>query len=333
MVKIKKEFVFEADAYFKECHASTLIELDGGNYLAAWFAGSKEGKDDVSIWTARRVRGKWSKPKKTVKVREEPHWNPVLLGDASGKTRLFFKVGKETATWESWVMSSDDQGRNWSPPRELVPGDRGGRGPVKNKPIILSDGSWLAPGSVEAGWWWALTDRSRDGGRTWKKSALVPLDKKMFWPEWPGGEEAPKQGGVIQPTLWESAPGHVHMLLRGTCGVVCRSDSTDYGRTWSKVYKTALPNNNSGIDVVKLDDGSLALLYNPVEKNWGPRSPLTLALSFDNGETWPESQNLEDEPECEFSYPAIIKTRSGVAFTYTWKRKSVVFGKAIMETK
>src|SRR3546814_13002149 len=58
--------------------------------------------------------------------------------------------------------------------------------------------------------------------------------------------------GVIQPALWESAPGKVHMLLRSSAGVICRSDSEDYGKTWSPVYKTDLPNPNSGIDATKL---------------------------------------------------------------------------------
>lgn len=31
------------------CHASTIVELNPGIYMAAWFAGSHEGADDVRI--------------------------------------------------------------------------------------------------------------------------------------------------------------------------------------------------------------------------------------------------------------------------------------------
>lgn len=61
--------------------------------------------------------------------------------------------------------------------------------------------------------------------------------------------------GVIQPTLWESSPGTVHMLLRSTEGSIYRSDSTDGGVSWCPPYDTGLPNNNSGIDLDRLPNG------------------------------------------------------------------------------
>jgi predicted neuraminidase len=42
-----------------------------------------------------------------------------------------------------------DHGTTWSEPKELIAGDHGGRGPVKNKNIVLADGTWLAPASLE----------------------------------------------------------------------------------------------------------------------------------------------------------------------------------------
>lgn len=47
------------------------------------------------------------------------------------------------------ITSSKDYGQTWSAPRELVNGNRGGRGPVRNKVIILSNGDWIAPTSTE----------------------------------------------------------------------------------------------------------------------------------------------------------------------------------------
>ena len=308
------EHIFGDDAQFDQCHASTLVGSGDDRFLAAWFGGTEEGKNDVAIWSARRQGGQWSAPRRLAKVTELPHWNPALLAAPDGRIHLFFKVGSSTKVWQTWTMASDDGGETWSPPRELVVGDRGGRGPVKNKPIVLSDGAWLAGASLERkDGWDVFVDRSEDGGLSWQASDLVARDRENF----PGD-------GVIQPTLWGSAPGRVHMLVRSSCGWICRSDSQDFGRTWTPLYKTDSPNNNSGIDLARLSDGALALICNPVGKDWGPRTPLSILLSFDNGETWPRRLDLETDPG-EFSYPAIITTEDGLAVTYTWNRRRIAF--------
>lgn len=305
-------FVFEDDRPFTECHASTIVECTGGQLLCAWFGGTKEKADDVAIWLSRLANGSWTAPQKVAKVNDTAHWNPVLFRDPKNGTYLFFKVGREIPFWETNWMQTKDDGHTWSEAVELVPHDQGGRGPVKNKPIVLSDGTWLAGASTEYKGWKPFADRSQDAGRTWVRSEDWQIDKTTI----PGD-------GAIQPTLWESTPGHVHALLRTAAGYVARTDSADGGRTWSPVYLTDLPNNNSGLDVVKLTDGRLVLIYNPVGKNWGSRSPLNLAVSSDNGRTWDDVAALEDEPEMEFSYPAVVTTSKGLAVSYTWKRQRI----------
>jgi predicted neuraminidase len=234
-----------------------------------------------------------------------------LFRDPERGLYLFFKAGPEIPFWQTFWMHSDDDGMTWSEPVELVPGDKGGRGPVKNKPIILSDGSWLAPASTEYQAWNAFSDRSEDGGITWTRSENIDLSDQVF-----------KGKGAIQPTFWESAPGQVHALMRTQAGVIARADSGDYGRSWSAAFDSGLPNNNSGIDALKLEDGRILLVYNPVSVNWGHRYPLNLAVSSDNGVTWKDLVSLETE-EGEFSYPSIVRTPEGVAITYTWRRDSV----------
>jgi predicted neuraminidase len=76
----------------------------------------------------------------------EPHWNPVLFhDDARRRVLLFFKVGWSIERWETFVSESLDDGGTWREPRELVPGDHGGRGPVKNKLTVLADGNSSTP--------------------------------------------------------------------------------------------------------------------------------------------------------------------------------------------
>jgi predicted neuraminidase len=314
--EIKKDFVFGDQRPFAQCHASTLVRTKDNQFLVAWFGGTREKHDDVGIWLSKGVPGKWSAPREVAKIREDAHWNPVLFNLPSGEVMLYFKVGKTIDFWETWYMISGDNGRTWSEPKELVPGDKGGRGPVRNKPIILSNGTWLAPASDEKNKVWnAFVDMSEDGGKTWKANNFIELDRKLIPNE-----------GVIQPALWESSPGNVHMLLRSSAGVICRSDSRDYGKTWSPVYKTSLPNPNTGIDLTKLPDGTLVLVYNKDNKNWGERQPLSVTVSKDNGNTWTPATDLETgQKGDEFSYPSIISYGDSVAGTYTWKRQRIAF--------
>lgn len=326
---ITKELIFDMNNQpFNICHASNVCVLENGDILAAWFAGDAEGSDDVAIWLSRKSKNQWSSPILIAHDTNEPHWNPVIFQKEDGEIILFYKVGREIKKWYTNYRISKDNGETWSNHKELVQGDRGGRGPVRCKVVQLSDGSMIAGASTEEGIWTAFADRSTDGGKTWQLSEPITIDVDY------GGEKTVDHSniavseqsfygrGVIQPTIWESEPGKVHMLLRSTEEKIYRADSDDYGVTWSKAYATNLPNNNSGIDVVKLEDGRLILCSNPVGENWGPRSPITLQISEDNGETWTEAYVLEDTPG-EFSYPAIVAKNDELFVSYTYDRKSI----------
>ena len=313
-----REYIFADDKPFQSCHASTLVTLPDGRIMAAWFAGSAEGRPDVDIWFSVRERDGWSPPSIAAQEAGLPHWNPVLFRD--GETvLLFYKVGHAIPEWQTRIVRSADGGNSWSEPAELVPGDRGGRGPVKNKPIVLEDGTWVAPASVEGEVWDAFADLSTDRGLSWMRSGIVPIDHSVL------------QGkGIIQPTLWTSEPGQVHMLLRSTEGYIFRSDSRDGGRTWSPAYSTGLPNNNSGIDLVKMEDGTLVLVHNPVRGNWAARTPLVASVSRDNGVSWEQAVVLE-EGEGEFSYPAVIAEGNRCRITYTWKRERIAYCELVVD--
>lgn len=316
---MEHQHIFASETYFRQCHASTVCLLKDGTVGAAWFAGDKEKAPNVAIWFARQKKGLWSEPRKVADREGIPLWNPVLFqGEES--LLLFYKVGEEIPLWQTMVKESTDNGDTWGPERELVPGDLGGRGPVKNKCIRLLDGTILAPASTEQGSWECFADRSADGGRTWERSENIPLDRGSF-----------VGTGVIQPTLWESGDGSIHMFMRSSEGRIYRSDSSDRGRTWSKAYPTLLPNNNCGIDLVRLSDGRLVLFFNPVSGNWAARTPMAFAVSTDDGHTFGNPELLDHVPcdtnqeWAEFSYPAAVASGTDVYVTYTWKRRSIAF--------
>lgn len=335
ILDITKEFIVEEDRDFDSAHASTLVELVNGNILAAWFGGSWEKGADVAIWISIRTSEGFNRPICIERTRTVAMWNPVLFQKEDGTVMLFYKVGVTIPEWKTWVITSSDNGETWSKPKELVEGDcSGGRGPVKNKPIRLINGDILAPASFEGETWDAFVDISEDEGTTWNQSEIVPVRRAGYnsqMVDYPYNKHRCFGKGVIQPTLWQDEKGEVHMLLRSTSSKIFRSDSTDNGRTWNLAYATSLPNNNSGIDLVKLPGGLLVLIYNPTDNlpNYykGPRTPLIASYSEDNGESWKDLVTLEDGPG-GFSYPAVIcNDKNEIFISYTWKRERIVFVK------
>lgn len=291
-------------------HASTLVHLNNGEIIASWFGGTKEGNDDVDIWLSRKTKDGWIEPLHFCVEENTAHWNPVLFQLNDGTICLYFKVGKKIVHWKTYVSYSKDMGLTWSTPKELVEGDEsGGRGPVKNKPIYLSNGTIIAPASIEEGSWRPFVDISKDNGATWEiQHKIEPVDD-------------PEKTFMIQPTLWEGENGNVHMLLRTNKDKIYRSDSKDYGNTWCDAYPINMPNNNSGIDVVKIKDGRILLVCNPTVGDFGPRSPLSVYISND-GINFDEVMKLEDA-EGEYSYPSIVNEGNTVYISYSWKRENV----------
>lgn len=306
--------VLKADIYteapFPSCHASTLAETPAG-LVVAWFGGTHEKHPDVGIWVSRRRGTGWTSPVEVATgvqyvepsgmVVRHPCWNPVLFQKPKGPLLLFYKVGPTPDTWWGMLMESSDHGETWSTPRRLPEHILG---PVKNKPILLSDGRLLCPTSSEDAGWRVHFEWTSDAGRTWTRVPAIHDGKAL---------------AAIQPSLLTHSNGHLQAVGRSRNGKVFTTKSTDQGRTWSEPQLLSLPNPNSGTDAVTLADGRHLLIYNHTPKG---RSPLNLALSED-GEHWQAVAVLESEPG-EYSYPAIIQTADGqVHVTYTWKRQRI----------
>ncbi len=305
--------LFEKNKHFRSSHASTVVKMDDGRLMSAYFAGTGEGADDVRIWFSVYENGEWSTPAQVPSEDTVPHWNPVLINFGT-HIRLYYKVGKEIPYWVTKYTETYDGGKTWTQPKELVEGDTiGGRGPVRNKSIILSDGTIIAGASTEQGLWKAFFDLSVDGGKTWQKTDFITAK----------GVNG-KDIGMIQPTIWQDSEGIVHAMFRTDCGRIYRSESTDLGRTWSEAYSTGLMNNYSGIDCVMTDDGRLWLVHTPAGMK--VRNSLILSVSEDNGKTWKDVMTLENNKlnlAAEYSYPAIIAEGNKLYITYTHSRKTI----------
>jgi predicted neuraminidase len=298
------EFIFEQNPPTKSCHASTIAQTKDGNLVAAWFGGDAEGNKNVSIWFSRRDDAGWSKPVEAANGQQNtgerfPCWNPVLFqppGD--NPLLLFYKVGPRPSQWRGMTMTSHDGGRTWSEPTRLPDNILG---PIKDKPVLLFDGTLLCPSSTEDHGWQIHIEFTRDLGRTWSRTDA--LNDARTW-------------SAIQPTILDHGDAGLQLLCRTRQRAIAESWSRDAGHTWSPLAATKLPNPNSGIDAAQLKDGRSLVVYNPTTDE---RTPLVVALSAD-GHAWKTALTLESDPG-EYSYPAVIQTEGGlVHITYTWKR-------------
>lgn len=301
--QVDKEFVY-LEAPFPECHASTILETQNGDMLAAWFGGTKEKAPDVAIWMSRRTADGWSAPVEMARHEQMPTWNPVLFRSNDGITWLYYKYGPDPRRWTGAYLRSEDDGKTWS---EWEPMPAGLLGPIKNKPLVMPDGTIISPTSVESHEAWASwVEISKDQGQTWSRFGPISHPTQPY--------------GVIQPTIVPILGGLRMFVRTRNVGRIGYSDSFDGGHTWSPVWETELLHPNSGIDATGMPDGRIALVYNPTEKG---RTPLHLGISEDGGKTWKTAVVLEDEPG-EYSYPAIIYGSDGALhITYTWKRDRV----------
>jgi predicted neuraminidase len=307
---VASEFVFES-APFASAHASTIVQTRDG-LVSAWFGGTREGAADVGIWLSRRVNGAWTAPIEVATGLQPaggryPCWNPVLFYGRDGTLMLFYKVGPSPQGWWGMLRTSRDDGRTWSDGRRLPDGILG---PIKNKPVQLTNGTIVAPSSTESAsrpsTWRVHFERSTDAGVTWTAVAV---------PASTDGVEI----NAIQPSLLVHPGGKLQAVGRTRSGFVFETWSSDDGATWTPIALTPLPNPNSGIDAVTLRDGRHLIVYNHTPEG---RSPLNVSVSRD-GKVWEAALVLESEPG-EYSYPAVIQSEDGhVHVTYTWKRQRI----------
>lgn len=314
-----RQDIHPQDPDYPGVHVASLAQAPNGDLLYSFYAGKAEKADDVATYMSRRPRGKrtWTEPRVIFDEPDRPDGNAVLYSDGK-RVHLFFS----TIMGQQWTdailrrISSDDNGRTWSEPKTI----REEWGWLfATRPFEMSNGELLVPIYAESNWssgWYIASDDLS----TWTSYP----SKFEDWPQSPNG--------AIQPATVELEDGHLLAFLRTRDHLIYRTESFDYGRTWTEAAPTDMPNNNARIALLKLDDGALLMANNPTTDG---RSPLRLSLSYDNGKTWPYSVDVEDEPGQEFSYPYLIQTRDGmIQLGYTHRRKSmrhVAFNEAFVK--
>ncbi len=324
-------------------HAANLVQLKNGDLLCFWFGGVAEGQSGVAILESRLARGskQWSTAQVVDREPGVSYQNPVPFETPSGELWLLHTsqpVKEGQAKAQVLVVKSSDSGRTWGAPAVLFnePGAF-----VRDPLLVRKDGAWLLPmyytptSAITTGAesHYSVVKVSKDAGKTWQECRI------------------PGSNGYVQPSVVKQGDHYVAFFRSRFADSIFRSTSVD-GCAWTAPLATSLPNNNASIQAVALKDGRIAMVFNrahaePVtgKPGTGPRVPLVVAISDDEGKSWLEQRVLEagrragedpvsyaahvkaDSEYDEYSYPSVLQAKDGrlwAAFTYRRKTIKVV---------
>ena len=285
------------------------ITLDDGRILFIYshYTGSSTS-DHAPAYLAARYSddgGRSWTDKDEVVVENEGEMNVMsvsLLRLQNGNIAFFYLRKNSTEDCIPMLRISKDEAKSWSDPVPCIT-DRQGYFVLNNARVIQTqDGRLLMPVALHqtpGGQWANKADLycyfSDDNGQTWQSSSQVPDSTDIVTQE---------------PGLIEMNDGGVMMYIRTNGGFQLLSYSSDGGQTWSHVETSNIPSPLSPATIEKVPStGDWLLVWNnndgsnPEIKD--KRTPLTMAISRDEGKTWEKIKNIHDDLDGWYCYIAI----------------------------
>ena len=293
--------IFRADEKFLYGREPTLRRMHDGSLISFVYSGG-EGEPSPDKNIAALIRsyddGKtWSKPEI---VFQNPHrsvWGTEIFTETEKPLAFFNTFIYETRYLElrAFMARTEDSGKTWSEP-ECVKGFPANA--VFRQGKVLGNGSWLFPVYwVESrhkwnevadaeftheynkthpilylNWFASGAAISNDQGKSFSLHGYVMNEAYMAW----------------EPEVVElENKGHLLMYIRSDfSGVLWKSESFDYGITWSKMEKTDIPNPGAKFVIYKVRD-SYVLFTNVCDApNKRTRYTLEMWVSYDYCKTW-----------------------------------------------
>lgn len=303
------------------------VQLDSGRWLFVYTHFDGGDGDHASAHLAARVSdddgATWSQEDHVV-LPNEAAMNVMsvsLQRLTDGRIALLYLRKESVTDCRPYLRYSEDDARTWSQPVKVIPDQDSAYYVVNNDRVIqLETGRLVIPAALHevqhdppafSPYGRALCYVSDDGGRTWQR-----------------GREArvrPRTDGVPvmvqEPGIIELRDGRLMMFCRTDAGSQYVAWSRDGGMSWSELGGSEIisPLSPASMKRIPSTDDLLLVWNNHAaisEALAGRRTPLTLALSDDEGKHWHHVRNLEENPYGWYCYTAVAFTPDHVLLAY-----------------
>jgi hypothetical protein len=272
----------------------------GGDHSTACLAARFSG-DGGCTWTA----------KDRVVVANEGTWNVMsvsLLRLADGRIAMFYLRKNSLLDCRPLMRISTDEAQSWTAPTSCIEDQVGYYVMNNDRAVQLKSGRIVLPVCLHNLPSYAKPDwagilmcyLSDDGGRTWRRG------KSRLQGRAAGGKRITLQ----EPGVAELKDGRLLMFARTDSGSQYLSHSSDGGETWTVCVPSNILSPCSPASIKRIPKtGDLLLIWNNHDRIdpalRGKRTPLSAAVSRDEGRTWEKVKTLESDPGGWYCYTAV----------------------------
>lgn len=335
------DFVFRsvvieaASAQIPRSDTASICELSNDRLMVVYHryeSGREAGNDHgvCRIWSrVSEDKGQtWQQPRMLVDVAEGDMnvQAPGVLRLKSGRILLnCLRAHGDGSSSTMCLFASDDQGRSFQQlpslwkrsSGQLLQGGASSLLQLESGRLLLpfhgGDGNqWKQKNSA-----WCLF--SDDDGASWARSNSIELPKR----------------GAMEGSAAQLQDGTLLMSLRTQLGGPWLSRSSDQGTTWTPAWFSGLEGGESCTCLRRIPGTDILLLlfnnskFEPRHHHLGERTPLTVALSRDGGNSWSVAGDLLEDPQAEYTNLDCCFTSAGdaiVTFLYAkpaWNRNAI----------
>jgi hypothetical protein len=301
-----------------------LIELKDGRLCLVYTRFTGGSADHSAADLAMRVspdEGKtWSDDQ--IVVRHEGGENVMsvsLLRLADGRIALFYLRKQSLEDCRPMMQISSDEAATFGPPTMCITDEVGYYVLNNDRAVQLGSGRLVLPvamhnkpGQEKPDWAGrVMCYLSDDVGQAWRRSQSVLTGTA------PDG----KRVTVQEPGVVELKDGRLMMFCRTNAGSQYVAYSKDQGDTWSELTASDLRSPVSPATIERIPwSGELLCVWNDHSGvhpfTPGKRTPLCVAISRDEGQTWSRSRAIEPDPEGWYCYTAMEFWKDRVLLAY-----------------